>query len=105
MQITAVASTTFLTTPTVAAQPVQQSGADPEQAKPPVQEAVDRMNAISRWFRSTLTFKMDESAHRIVVTIIDKETGEVIRQIPPESVLKQAEALKELSGMLFDKKA
>jgi flagellar protein FlaG len=105
MQVTAVTSTSFSATQPVLLQPLQKVEGDPATAKQPVQDAVDRMNAISRWFRSTLTFKMDESSHRIVVTIIDKDTGEVIRQIPPESVLKQAEALKDLSGLLFDQKA
>jgi flagellar protein FlaG len=105
MHVTAVASMSSGATPSLSVQPVPRVEAEASAPRQPIQDAVDRMNAVSRWFRSTLTFKIDEESRRIVVQIIDKQTGELIRQIPPETVLKQAEALKELSGLLYDQKA
>ena len=41
-----------------------------------------------------LTFAMDRATKRLVVKLKDARTGEVIRQIPPEYVLKLAAELK-----------
>lgn len=43
---------------------------------------------------SELTFVLDRETRRPLVRIVDKETKEVIRQIPAEHVLRMAEHLK-----------
>jgi flagellar protein FlaG len=40
-----------------------------------------------------LTFRMDRTTQRFVIRLVDKETKTVIRQIPPEYVLRMAETL------------
>ena len=35
--------------------------------------------------------------------MINKETGKVIRQIPPEEMLKIAKRMEEMSGILLDR--
>jgi flagellar protein FlaG len=40
--------------------------------------------------RSELTIVVDPQTRRLKVRIIDKETGDVLRQIPPESLLEIA---------------
>jgi len=37
-----------------------------------------------------------------LVTIKDKESGEIVREVPPEALLKFARNLEELKGILFD---
>jgi len=39
-----------------------------------------------------------------MVTVTDKDTGEVIREIPPEEIVKFAEKFDEMVGMIFDQK-
>lgn len=41
----------------------------------------------------------------MVTRIIDRESGEVLRQIPAEEVLEIAERLNELQGRLIDLEA
>jgi flagellar protein FlaG len=43
---------------------------------------------------SELTFALDRQTRRPVVRIVDRQTNEVIEQIPPEYVLRLAEELK-----------
>ena len=43
----------------------------------------------------------DESTGRFVLRVLDKATGTVLRQFPPETTLRVSEKLSELSGMLF----
>jgi uncharacterized FlaG/YvyC family protein len=42
-----------------------------------------------------LTIKLDPKTQRPMVRIIDKATGEVVQQIPPEYVLRMAREAKE----------
>ncbi len=55
-------------------------------------QAVKAVNA-SEMFgtRSELTFSMDRQSQRLVIRLVDKETKDVIRQFPPEYVLRMAE--------------
>ena len=43
----------------------------------------------------------DSRSGRFVMSVVDSESGEVIRQFPPESIQKVSERLDELSGMLL----
>jgi flagellar protein FlaG len=47
---------------------------------------------------SELTFILDRNTHRPLIRIVDRKTREVIRQIPPEHVLRLAESLPGLAG-------
>jgi flagellar protein FlaG len=46
---------------------------------------------------SELTFVLDHETHRPLVRLVDRNTNEVIRQIPPEYVLRIAAELRELA--------
>jgi len=47
--------------------------------------------------------RIDETSKRIVAQILD-ENNEVIRQIPPEELLRIAARFRELQGLLFDER-
>jgi len=68
-------------------------------------DAVKNMNDFLQVTRRTLQFTMDEDTGEMVVTIKDAETEEVIRQIPPENILKLAKELGKLKGLLFEERA
>ncbi|WP_456456132.1 flagellar protein FlaG [Thermovibrio sp.] len=51
-----------------------------------------------------LKIQIDKNTDIVVVKVIDKETQKVIRQIPPEYVLKIAKYLDEIAGLLFSEK-
>ncbi len=44
-----------------------------------------------------LEFSEDPDLERVVVKVVDKETEEVVREIPAEEVLRAAKALRKLS--------
>ena len=67
-----------------------------------IEEAVEVFNeALSRKSTSA-SIRRDEELNRYLVTIRDKESGEVVREIPDEALLKFARNLQELKGILFD---
>jgi len=51
-----------------------------------------------------LNFKIYEETGDFVVQVMDPESEEIIKQIPPEDMLKLREKLEELQGILFSEK-
>jgi flagellar protein FlaG len=51
--------------------------------------------------RRELQFNVDETSGRVVIKVVDTETKDVIRQIPPEEVLALCEHLSEDKGLLL----
>ena len=49
-----------------------------------------------------LKFSVGETPYRVLVEVIDEESGEVIRKIPSEAILKVAHNLEALKGIIFD---
>ena len=66
------------------------------------------MEKIQEFIRETssdIEFSIDEDSVRTVVKVIDRETEEVIRQIPSQEMLDLAQALDKLQGLLIRQKA
>ena len=49
-----------------------------------------------------LEFRIDQDSGRTVVTVKDKTTGDVVRQIPAEEVLRLAQNLGGKGGALLN---
>ncbi|OBZ08006.1 flagellar biosynthesis protein FlaG [Bacillus sp. FJAT-27264] len=45
-----------------------------------------------------------EQTHAIMVKVFDKQSGDLIREIPPEKLLDVAASMMELSGLIVDEK-
>lgn len=69
-----------------------------------VDRAVARLNELMSGNRRSLRFQVDQDAGRTVITVINPQTKEVIRQIPPEELLSIARSLEQL-GALIDARA
>lgn len=52
---------------------------------------------------TNIRFAYDESYKGLTVRVIDKNTGDVIRQIPSEEAIKMAQYFKNALGLIFDK--
>jgi len=70
-----------------------------------VQEAVAEMNRQMQSQNRNLAFQVDDVANRTVVTVRHQQTGEVVRQIPDESVLRVAHNIEAMKGLMHDKPA
>jgi uncharacterized FlaG/YvyC family protein len=58
--------------------------------------AVEKLNQVNYFGKnSELTFSVDRETRRPVMKIVDRETQEVIQQIPPEFVLRLAADFKD----------
>ncbi len=72
----------------------------------PKMESVTRqIDTFLRSMNRALQFRVDNASGRMVVSITDAATGEVIRQVPGEEALRMAERIDAQIGALLDEKA
>ncbi len=64
--------------------------------KQDLEQAVDIANQSMRMGNYHLEFKMHEGSGRYQVKVVDSETQDLIREIPPEQVLNFAARVKEM---------
>lgn len=67
-----------------------------------IDDAVEVLNQALTLRNTAASISRDEELNRYLVTIKDKESGEVVREIPDEALIKFARNLQELRGILFD---
>jgi flagellar protein FlaG len=75
---------------------------DTETMRKNLQEAITRINDMVRDGGRGLNFSLDEKLGRPIVLVRKLESGEVIRQIPNEVVVKVAHSIEDLKGMLHN---
>lgn len=75
---------------------------DMEQMRKNLQEAIERINEMMRDGGRELHFSIDDELDRSIIIVKNQETGEVIRQIPADVVLKVAQSIEDLKGMLHN---
>lgn len=73
--------------------------ADPEKIKSAIKTA--NMGILKN---TQCSFKYHEETNRISITVKDKDTDEVIREIPPEKALDMLAKAWELAGLMVDEK-
>jgi flagellar protein FlaG len=71
-----------------------------EQLVKAIQKAIKAAEGIT----TSLEFSVHKETHQISVKVLDKETGEIIREIPPEKNLDFLATLWRKAGILIDEK-
>ncbi|HBR18383.1 MAG TPA: hypothetical protein DD725_12455 [Deltaproteobacteria bacterium] len=66
-------------------------------------KAVEKANKLTQSFNRYLNFSVDESTKELVVKVIDSNTKEVVRQIPPKEMLSLIEHFDKIQALLFSK--
>jgi flagellar protein FlaG len=62
-----------------------------------MEEAIEKVHQVG------LTFSVDEATGRTVIRVSDRDTGELIREIPPKEILDLQASMEEMIGILFNK--
>ncbi len=81
---------------------------EPERkAAPEIRLSQARLNEVEQDIQMMrnvgLRFSVHETTGRTVIRVVDRETEDLIREIPPEEFLNIAAKLDEMIGILFDK--
>ncbi len=68
-----------------------------------ISSVVKELNMMVKQFAATkVSFDVDEATGRSIVRVVNKETGEVVRQLPPEVLLTLVARMEQLSGLIFN---
>jgi len=66
---------------------------------------VEKLNELVRNQQKDVAFSVDQEANTTVIKVFKTETGELIKQFPPEEILAMKAKLRKNTGWLVDKKA
>lgn len=69
-----------------------------------VKVAVDKANKVLFKNNTHLQFRIHEKTNEVMVKIINDETGDVVKEIPPEKMLDMVAKLWEIAGIILDEK-
>ena len=78
---------------------------DASEVRQNLQEAVSMLNQQMASTKRGLGFQIDEAVGGPVVTVRSAETGEVVRQIPNEVVVRVAHNIEKVKGLLLNARA
>lgn len=67
-----------------------------------LEQAVGKVREALQQSASHLKIEVDQDSKRLVFKILKGDSGEVIRQIPPQEVIDLAKNLSGLKGLLFE---
>ena len=67
-----------------------------------IKKAVEQFN--KNLSHSSAIFGIHEATNRVTIKIVDKDTKEVIKEVPPEETLDMIAKVWEIAGILVDKK-
>lgn len=66
--------------------------------------AINKANNQMKPHRTRFEFCYHEVSRRVSIKVMDKNTEEVIREIPPEEAIEMLEKLWEIAGFLVDER-
>jgi flagellar protein FlaG len=64
-------------------------------ARVDLSRAVEALDRFMRETSRSLNFSVDDATGRTIITVMDAETGEIVRQIPPAELLNLARRMAE----------
>ncbi|MGI6605075.1 MAG: flagellar protein FlaG [Firmicutes bacterium] len=70
-----------------------------------VRQATEALDKTVKALNSRLSFVFHEDSGRMQVQVVDNQTQEVVKEIPPTEVLEVVAHIREMIGVLLDKKA
>lgn len=69
-----------------------------------IKNAIEMANQKMKVQRTNCEFSYHEKTKRVLIKVVDNETKEIIKEIPPEKTLDMIEKIWELAGILLDEK-
>ncbi len=64
----------------------------------PMEQVLEELNGSLKAWSTGMRFDFDDDAQRVVVSIIDSATGETLRTVPSDAVIRVAKMIVQLQG-------
>ncbi len=68
-------------------------------------QAAEQLNELIQTIRRELRFAVDKECGRTVISVIDSQSGERIRQIPPDEILTLISHIRDSGAGLYSEEA
>lgn len=78
------------------------SYSEPEPSNEQIHKAIEQLN--KKMTNSEAIFGIHEATNRVTIKIVDKETKEVIKELPAEKTLDMIARVWEMAGILVDER-
>jgi len=75
-----------------------------DELKKKLQKIVEDLNKALSPLSDSLKFQFNDKADILTVKVVDTKSDKVVREFPPKEALRLMEKMREVVGMLFDKK-
>ena len=69
-----------------------------------IERAIENANGALKGANNSLRFQVDQSINRPIVSVVDQDSGKVIRQFPSEEMVRVTQNIDSLRGIIFDKR-
>ena len=73
-------------------------------SKEELKHTIEHLNKHMDSLDTNVKFGFDDKVESMFVNVMERSTGKIIRRIPTEEAMKISEKMKEIVGMIFDKK-
>ena len=73
-----------------------------EKLRDQLERTIESINVDLKLSETNLSFAVDKISDRVLVSVVNEDTGETVRQVPAEAILKVAHNIEALKGILFD---
>lgn len=79
-----------------------QQGSGQQMSNEQIKKAVEQLN--KRLSNAEAVFGIHDDTQRVTIKLVDKDTKEVIKELPPEKTLDMIAKVWELAGILIDER-
>nr|WP_245363211.1 flagellar protein FlaG [Cohnella thailandensis] len=69
-----------------------------------VYRAIEKAVKAMQGPETSVEMRVHEKTHAVMIKVVNKETGELIREIPPEKTLDVVAKMMEIAGIIIDEK-
>lgn len=80
----------------------EQQGKGQQPTNEQIRKAVEQLN--KKMGNSEAIFGIHEATNRVTIKIVDKDTKEVVKELPPEKTLDMIARVWDMAGILVDEK-
>jgi flagellar protein FlaG len=84
------------------AEPDLEKSSSSESSSVQPEEILTQIKALTQEGLFSVRFEKSENSDQLIIKVVDSETGEIIRQVPAETVFGISSSLGELSGQLIN---
>ena len=67
-----------------------------------VEETVENFENFIKDVQVDLKYEVDDKTNEVIVKFFEKDTGKLIKQIPPEAILHLKQRINDLLGIIYD---